>query len=131
MPEQVADRQDTREILDALKFELGMVTQGGYGSPAGQPRQQPELLLGSAVCVNFGKREDDTLEPCECCPLRSFVPSEHRNWAVPCYWIPLTKSGVSLASLEFAGATRETQLQLLEQWLRAKVAELEPAGSPA
>lgn len=113
------------ELLEALKLELGMVTQGGYGSPAGQPWREPAFLVESPVCLNFGKGPDDTLEPCDRCPLMAFVPPEHRRGALPCYWIPLTESGMSLAPLHFAGATRETQLELLERWLRSKLRELE------
>lgn len=119
-----AQRTSRKELLEMLKLEMGMVADGGYGASVRTPRREPAYFRDSVVCLNFGKKEDETWEACDRCWLLQFVPSEHRQRILPCHYIPLNQKGETLVSLETAG-DRERREQVLHGWLRATIERLE------
>jgi hypothetical protein len=113
---------DLRDTLETLKFELAFLEQGGYGRSPHTPWRQPEALLDSPSCVNFGDATRSI--PCDECLLMQFVPPEHRGEAIPCHHIPLDKEGETVHLLERWGTQPELE-EKLANWLRKTIARLE------
>jgi len=111
---------DKRDILEALKFELAFLEQGGYGRSVRTPNTRTRIFQDSLTCINFC--EPTRPHPCNECFLTDFVPGKAQREDVPCHHIPLTAKGDTVDSL------RDDQLRLedaLRSWLRATIQRLE------
>jgi hypothetical protein len=117
---------DKRDILEALKFELAFLEQGGYGRSVHTPKTPTRSFQDSLTCLNF----DEPTRPHACseCFLTDFVPKNAQGEDVPCHHIPLNPDGETVDML------REHQVKLEEalgNWLRATIRRLERERSAA
>lgn len=117
-PEVLAMSEDSRDVLEVLRYELSFLEQGGY-------RAQKNALVpvspfeDSLACINHGLPRKP--HACNQCLLWDFVPPQFRREDVPCHFIPLTPAGITIE-------TRQTDEDLennLKQWLRDTIAKLE------
>jgi hypothetical protein len=117
---------DKRDILEALKFELAFLEQGGYGRSVHTPKTPTRAFQDSLSCINFC--EPTRPHPCSECFLTDFVPENAQNEDVPCHHIPLTPEGKTVEEL------RGNQLKLEEAlgaWLRATIHRIEQERAAA
>jgi hypothetical protein len=112
--------KDERDILDLLKTELDFIEKGGYGRDVRTPWRERSVFRDSLSCVNYALPEK--AHPCDECHLIDFVPPEKRSEIVPCHSIPLTEAGDTVETLDGNQSVME---DVLKQWLRKKIAELE------
>ncbi len=117
---------DHRDILDALKFELRFLEEGGYGRSPHSPRRPPLVFEDSPTCLNFNTRGDRV--PCDECLLMQFVPGNQHSAGIPCRQIPLDAAGRTLASLYESGTQQEIE-EALANWLRTAIHRLEDERS--
>lgn len=119
---------DDRNLLEALRFELKFMEDGGYGRSPHAPWRPPFLFEDSPTCLNF----DDPARPHPCseCFLMQFVPAEHRERESPCRYIPLDDKGQTLDSLYRTANQRELE-EVYGNWLRRTIAHLEEAERAA
>jgi len=111
---------DKRDILEALKFELAFLEQGGYGRSVRTPKIPTRSFQDSLTCLNFS--EPTMPHPCSECFLTDFVPKNAQGEDVPCHHIPLNPDGATVDML------RDHQLELEEalgNWLRTTIRRLE------
>jgi hypothetical protein len=111
---------DKRDILEALKFELAFLEQGGYGRSVRTPKTPTRSFQDSLTCLNFS--EPTMPHPCNGCFLTDFVPKDAQSEGVPCHHIPLNPEGETVDML------RDHQLKLEEalgNWLRTTIRRLE------
>jgi len=113
---------DNRDLLEALKFELSFLEQGGYGRSVHTPWKPTSLFQDSLTCLNFGEKEK--VHPCNECMLYQFVPEDSQNETVPCHHIPLDEKGTTLNSLDRGYNQLELE-ESLREWLRATIQKLE------
>jgi hypothetical protein len=110
------------EMLDALRFELKFLEDGGYGRSPRTPWRASLIFEDSPSCLNF---DDNTRpHPCAECLLMKFVPEAARDQERPCRLIPLDPEGRTIEHLYHYG----TQAQLEESlgtWLKTKIGQLE------
>ncbi len=114
--------RDNSDILEALKFELKFLEDGGYGRSPRNPRIRPLVFLDSPSCPNFSDPNRPNL--CQDCLLMQFVPAQHRTESIPCQHIELNHRGETLDTLYRWG----TQAQLegaLASWLRETIERME------
>jgi hypothetical protein len=117
---------DKRDILEALKFELAFLEQGGYGRSVRTPKTPTRSFQDSLTCINFN--EPARPHPCNECFLTDFVPGSAQSEDVPCHHIPLNAKGETVDTL------RDNQIKLeeaLEVWLRATIHRLEQERAAA
>jgi len=117
---------DNRGILEALKFELAFLEQGGYGRSVRTPKTPTRIFQDSLSCLNFW--EPTRPHPCSECFLTDFVPQKAQHEDVPCHHIPLTAKGDTVDTLQ------DDQLRLedaLRSWLRATIQRLEQERAAA
>jgi len=117
---------DNRGILEALKFELAFLEQGGYGRSVRTPKTPTRIFQDSLSCLNFW--EPTRPHPCSECFLTDFVPQKAQQEDVPCHHIPLTAKGDTVDTLQ------DDQLRLedaLRSWLRATIQRLEQERAAA
>lgn len=115
-----------RDILEALKFELAFLEQGGYGRSVRTPRTPTRSFQDSLTCLNFS--EPAMPHACSECFLTDFVPKNAQSEEVPCHHIPLNPEGETVDMLQ------DRQLKLEEalgNWLRATIRRLERERSEA
>jgi hypothetical protein len=111
-----------QQLLQTLKKEWVFFKSGGYGHPF-RGRWRPTLLFrDSATCVNYSANR--ALKPCQECPLFALVPSDKRNYPIPCHHIPLDFEGNTIARLYQSGS-QEALDQIYFGWLSAVVNRLE------
>jgi len=114
--------QDLREVLDILCFELNYLEQGGFN----RDRKEPGIespFLGTIACINYG--DPIRAHTCHECLLYEFVPGDKRGEDRPCHHIPLNAAGETVAGL-LQQNDPERLVRVLESWLRAKIANLDP-----
>jgi hypothetical protein len=114
--------QDNREILEALRFELSFLEDGGYGRSPHTPWRPPSVFEDSPICLNFS--DATRPHPCNKCLLENFVPQERRTEDVPCRFIPITPEGQTVDDF-YRTATQIEMEEALANWLRAQIKKLE------
>lgn len=114
--------QDSRDILDILRFELSFLQDGGYGRSPKAPWRAPAIFEDSPICPNFC--DPARPHPCESCLLEQFVPEGQRTESIPCRFIPLTKEGQTVDDLYRTGNQSEME-EALGRWLRAQIERIE------
>jgi len=112
--------QDTRDVIQVLRYELNFLEQGGY-ERAVKAGVASSPFRSTYTCLNFG----DPLRPHACheCLLYDFVPARHRTEDVPCHHIPLN-GGETVAGLLKTG-DKKRLIVALGHWLRVTIARLE------
>jgi hypothetical protein len=119
--------QDNHEILQALRFELSFLEDGGYGRSPRAPWRAPSIFEDSPSCLNFG--DPARPHPCTRCALIHFVPKERRTEDVPCRFIPITKDGQTVH--DFYRTATQFELEVaLAGWLRTQIQKLESTAVP-
>jgi hypothetical protein len=113
--------QDTREILQILRYELNYLEQGGFerdrlATGATSP------FLESFTCINFG--DPVHTHACRECKLFPLVPEDKRNEELPCHFIRLGANGETMGELIQKHDPRRLAM-VLEHWLRATIARME------
>lgn len=114
--------QDTRDILEVLKFELSFLEDGGYGRSPRTPWRAPAIFEDSPICPNFC--DPTRPHPCETCLLEQFVPEALRSENVPCRFIRLTEQGQTVDDL-YRTASQVEMEEALAQWLRNQIQKIE------
>jgi len=117
---------DKRDILEALKFELAFLEQGGYGRSVHAPKTPTRIFQDSLSCINFC--EPTRPHPCNECFLTDFVPEKAQSEDVPCHHIPLNAQGDTVDMLQDDQLRMEEALRL---WLRATIQRLEQERAAA
>jgi hypothetical protein len=117
---------DKRDILEALKFELAFLEQGGYGRSVHTPKTPTRIFQDSLSCINFC--EPMRPHPCNECFLTDFVPEKAQSEDVPCHHIPLNAQGDTVDTLQEDQLRMEEALRL---WLRATIQRLEQERAAA
>jgi len=114
--------EDTRDILDVLRFELRFLEDGGYGRSPHTPWRPPAIFEDSPACPNFS----DPARPhaCETCLLEKFVPENRRSESVPCRFIPITEQGQTVDDFYRTGTQVEME-EALARWLRTQIHKIE------
>ena len=116
--------EDPRDVLEVLRYELSFLEQGGYRAQK-NPLVPVSHFQDSLSCINHGllRRPNS----CKHCVLWDFVPDQFRKEDVPCHFIPLTPSGLTIESRQ-----SEAELEAnLKQWLRETIAKLEQERAKA
>ena len=110
------------ELLEALKFELQFLEDGGYGRSPHTPWRPQFIFEDSPTCLNF----DDPARPHPCseCLLMQFVPQEFQEFNSPCRFIPLNDHGQSVDYFYRCGTQPELE-EALAGWLRREIRRLE------
>ena len=111
-----------RDILEALRFELKFVEDGGYGRSPHAPWRAPYIFEDSPSCLNFGDAARP--HPCSECLLTPLVPPELQDQEVPCRFIPLNDKGQTVDSLYRTGTQKELEEALVD-WLHREISRLE------
>ncbi|ABF39821.1 hypothetical protein Acid345_0816 [Candidatus Koribacter versatilis Ellin345] len=109
---------DSRDVLEVLRYELNFLEQGGYRAQK-NPLVPISPFQDSLSCINYGLPRRPN--PCRNCLLWDFVPDQYRREDAPCHFIPLTPSGLTIE-------TRQSEAELeanLKAWLRDTIAKLE------
>lgn len=109
---------DSRDVLQVLRYELSFLEQGGYRAQR-NPLMPVSIFQDSLSCINHGLPRRPN--PCTKCLLWDFVPEQFRREDVPCHFIPLTPSGMTIE-------TPQSEIELeqhLKSWLRDTIAKLE------
>lgn len=110
--------EDTRDVLEVLRYELQFLEQGGYRAQK-NPLVAVSVFQDSLSCINFGLPRRP--HPCPKCLLWDFVPEQYRREDVPCHFIPLTPTGLTIEDRQ-----SEEELETnLKKWLRDTIAKLE------
>ena len=120
-------RQDHRELLELLKFELKFLEDGGYGRSPHAPRRAPQIFEDSPSCLNFA--DPDKPHPCSECWMMDFVPKAHKNRNAPCPFIPLTKDGETLDDFYRRGDQFQME-EALGNWSQAEISRIEHEREP-
>lgn len=120
-------RENNRELLDLLKFELRFLEDGGYGRSPHAARRASLIFEDSLTCMNFNNSQDRT--PCNACMLMKFVPPGRSAEKIPCRHIPLDVGGQTLASLYESASQAEIE-QALGTWLKTTIRRLEQELAP-
>lgn len=118
--------QDNRELLEALRFELSFLEDGGYGRSPHTPWRPPSIFEDSPICLNFSDASKP--HPCNQCLLEKFVPVARRNEDVPCRFVPITAEGQTIDDFYRTGTQIEME-EALAKWLRAQIQKLESGTS--
>ncbi len=113
---------DSRDVLEVLKFELSFLEQGGYGRSVRTPWKPTSVFQDSLSCINFN--DPARPHPCTDCLLYDMVPEQFRAQDVPCHHIPLNAAGETIETMERQTTQQELE-DALKNWLRARIQSLE------
>jgi hypothetical protein len=113
--------QDSRDILEVLRFELSFLQDGGYGRSPQAAWRAPAVFEDSPICPNFC--DPQRPHPCETCLLEQFVPEDRRTEAIPCRFIQLTESQ-SVDDFYRTGTQADME-EALNAWLHAQIEKIE------
>jgi len=103
-----------RQLLQALKRELGFFDAGGYGRQFRSQWRPTLLLRDSPLCINYSSTGRQ--HACSECQFFSLVPPAGQSALLPCHQIPLDASGTTIAGLYKKG-TQTTLDQRYRDWL--------------
>ena len=113
-----------RDILEILRFELKFLEEGGYARLPYAAWRAPYIFEDSPSCLNF--LDSARRYPCNECVLTQLVPTEFREQAVPCRFIPLNDKGQTVDSLYRTG-TQIEMAEALHDWLCREIKRIEKA----
>jgi hypothetical protein len=113
--------QDSRDLLQVLRFELNYLEQGGFARDRALLGTESPFR-GTFACLNFG----DPLQAHACreCLLFQFVPEDKKTEEFPCHHILLSESGETVAEL-IEKNDPGRMVTALEYWLRTTIARME------
>ncbi len=111
------------ELIAMLQQELDVLERGGYGTPAGAPRQPSRVFEDSLACINHWLVPGHSPETCNGCVLLDFVPEERRTAQHACRFIPLNRQGDTVASLTEADDHARLEAAV-RGWLKSTIEKL-------
>jgi hypothetical protein len=114
-------KQDLRDILQVLRFELNYLEQGGFDRDRALLGTESPFQ-GTFACINFG--DPLRAHACRECMLFQFVPDDKKTEEFPCHHIRLDDSGETVEQLIAKNDPRR-MVEALEHWLRATITRLE------
>lgn len=114
--------KDDRNTLEVLRAELDFIEKGGYGRSVKTPWQPTSVFQDSSSCLNFA--DSKRTHPCNECLLIDFVPDHDRTQDIPCHFIPLDNTGLTIDELEWKENQPATE-EMVKNWLRASIERLE------
>jgi hypothetical protein len=113
--------QDSRDVLQILRFELNYLEQGGFDRDrALHGTESP--FQGTFTCINFG--DPLRMHACRECLLHQFVPEERQTEEFPCHHIQLSAAGETVDELIHKQDPHRMLVALVD-WLRTTIARLE------
>ena len=118
--------EDTRDILEVLRFELSFLQDGGYGRSPRAPWRASAIFEDSPACPNFC--DPARPHPCKDCLLVNFVPENRRDESIPCRFIPITEQGQTVDDFYRTGTQIEME-EALAGWLRKQIQRIEKERS--
>jgi len=113
---------DSRDILEALQFELKFLEDGGYGRSPRVPWRASLIFEDSPTCLNFN--DPSRPNPCAACFLMQFVPEDRHTESTPCQFIPLTENGETIQDFYRAGTQIELE-EALKGWLGREIKRIQ------
>jgi hypothetical protein len=118
----LAMNNDRETVLQLLRNELEFLESGGYKHSSRSPWRAAYIFEESPSCPNFS----DRAQPHRCgdCWLMEFVAPESREEQVPCRFVELAASGVTVDSLYHCGTPTESE-EALRAWLHQRIRERE------
>lgn len=114
---------DKSELIRLLEAELDVMEGGGYGNRAGHASEEKPMFYHSVACINHWLVPGHEAECHDDCILLPWVPSQHKNEALPCHFIPLNSSGDTVKTIEQQG-NREHLEEQVKIWLRSTIKRL-------
>ena len=119
---EVLMNESRKNVLGLLKKELAFLDRGGYRRCPSFPWRARYIFEESPSCPNFAHRTRP--HRCTDCWLMEFVAPDLRVEQVPCRFVELAASGVTVDSLYRCGTLAESE-QALRQWPHQRIRELE------
>jgi len=117
--------EDARDLLEALKFELRFLEDGGYGRSPRTPWRPTHVFQDSPSCLNFNDASGP--HPCSECWLMQFVPEDRKEEKVPCWFIPFSAKGDTVDYYVRYGSQIELE-EAFAGWLRNTIQKIEKDG---
>jgi len=117
-----ANPNEARDVLEALRFELKFLDEGGYACAPDRPWRAPYIFEESPTCLNY--KHPTGPHACSECVLMRFVPPELRSRDAPCRFIPLDDEGQTIDSLYRTG-THAEMTRALRKWLQQEIKRIE------
>jgi hypothetical protein len=115
------DKIENNRLLQLVNKELEFFNAGGYGRSFRSQWRPTLLLRDSPACINYG--DTGRQNPCRACPLFALIPPDKRDELVPCHFIPLNESGLTIARL-YAEGSQDSLDRLYEYWLHDIIKKL-------
>src|SRR5579872_1601703 len=113
---------NSRNLLELLRFELSFLEDGGYGRSLRAPWRASYIFEDSPTCLYFS--EPSRPHKCDQCMLMQLVPAGFREEEVPCRYIPINSKGETVESLYRTCAQGEIE-EAVGDWLRRQIKRLE------
>ena len=120
-------KTNSGQTLELLRRELQFLDGGGYRRSLHYPWRAAYLFEESPSCPNFSDRARP--HACNDCWLMQFVPAELRTEQVPCRFVQLGATGVTVDALYRCGTALETE-EALRNWLYQRIREVEQQVKP-
>lgn len=115
---------DSQSVLQRLRRELQFLESGSYRRGPHSPWRAAYIFEESPSCPNYSDRTRQAR--CRDCWLMQFVPNDLHTEQVPCRFVQLTPSGITVDSLYRSSTNVETEA-MLRTWLRQRIHEFEVA----
>ena len=112
---------ENNRLLQLVSKELGFLNAGGYGRSFRSQWRPTLLLRDSPACINYG--DTGRQNPCRECPLFSLIPPDKKDERVPCHFIPLNESGLTIARV-YAEGSQNSLDRLYQNWRRDIIKKL-------
>ena len=113
---------NNRQLLRALRKEVGFFESGGYGRPFRSGWRSTLLFRDSPTCTD--STSAGSLTPCAACPLFALIPRNKRQDAIPCHHIVLDAECNTIAKLYREGSQKRLDL-IFRLWLTRLIDGLE------
>lgn len=114
--------QDHQAVLEFLRLHLQFLDGGGYRRCSRPPWCAPYSHEEYPCCTN--PLANALRGDCETCWLMQFIQPEFQKEPIPCRFVQLTPSGVTLDYLSRYGTPLQTE-ETLRNWLHQRIHEIE------
>jgi hypothetical protein len=108
--------------IKILKLQFAFLEKGSRSHSIRTSWKRTTIFQGLPTCFNYN--DPGQRHPCNECVLIAFVPSEKREESIPCRYIPMTRLGDTIESME-SWAGREQLEDVVKNWLRDRIKKLE------
>ena len=121
MISEVNMAQHHQAMLEFLRRHLQFLEGGGYRRCSRPPWCAPYSHEQDPCCINS---LESLRSDCDTCWLMEFIDPEYQKELVPCRFVQLTPSGVTLDYLSRYGTPLQTE-ETLRNWLLQRIYEIE------